>query len=135
MRAKLLFACLAVGGFVNAAAPVKAYAQMTPAAEAEMAKYAVNVGKDYWVSSALLLCTGPARYDCNFIFPRTHLKIEGVVLNQSPDNRPIFDPVYRVTLDDGRVGYFTGCRFLTSPTSTRLWQPRNANAAAIRMSA
>lgn len=107
MRAKLLFLCLAAGGVVNAAAPVKTYAQMTPAAEAEMAKYAVNIGKDYWVQSDLLLCTGPARYDCNFIFPRTHLKIDGVVLNQSPDNRPIFDPVYRVTLDDGRVGYFT----------------------------
>jgi hypothetical protein len=107
VRAKLLFACLALGGCMNGTAAVKTDAQPTPAAEAEMAKYAANVGKDYWVSSALQLCTGPGGYNCNFIFPGTHLKIDDVVLNQSPDNRPIFDPVYRVSLDDGRVGYFS----------------------------
>jgi hypothetical protein len=113
MRAKLLFACLALGGLANCAAAVKTDAQPTPAAEAEMAKYAANVGKDYWVRRDLLLCTGPAGLNCNFVFPGTHLKIEGVALNQSPDNRPNFDPYYRVTLDDGHVGYFSVVLFFS----------------------
>jgi hypothetical protein len=107
VRAKLLFLCLAVGGLVNAAATSKADAQPTPAAEAEMAKYNPRVGKDYWVNYRLKFCRSPVGMDCPYIDIGTHLKIDGLVLNQAPNNVPIFDPYYHATLDDGHVGYFS----------------------------
>jgi hypothetical protein len=84
VRAKLLFACLALGGLANCAAAVKTDAQPTPAAEAEMAKYNANVGKDYWVTYRFMFCPGSAGINCQFIDVGTHLKIDGLVLNQAP---------------------------------------------------
>ena len=107
MRAKMLFACLALGGCVNGTAALKTDAQPTPAAEAETAKYNANVGKDYWVTYRFMFCEGPAGLNCQFIDIGTHLKINGLVLNQAPDGRPIFDPYYHATLDDGHAGYFS----------------------------
>ena len=134
MRAKLLVACLAVGGLVNAAATVKIDAQPASGAEEEIAKYSANVGKDFWVTYRFSFCAGPTRSDCRFIDVGTHLKIDGLVPNQAPNNRPIFDPFYHAALDDGRAGYFS-VTFLSMVTDVnRLQRPRNANAAAIRMS-
>lgn len=107
MRAKLLFLCLAVGGLVNAAATSKADAQLTPTAEAETAKYNPGVGKDYWVAYRLKFCPTPVGMNCQYIDIGTHLKIDGLVLNQAPNDRPIFDPYYHATLDDGHAGYFS----------------------------
>jgi hypothetical protein len=105
VRAKLLFACLALGGCVNGTAALKTDAQPAPAAEDEMAKYTANVGKDYWVTYRLRFCAGATSMNCQFIDVGTHLKIDGLVPNQAPDGRPIFDPYYHAVLDDGHAGY------------------------------
>jgi hypothetical protein len=115
VRAKLLFACLALGGCVNGTAAVKTEAQPTPAAEEEMAKYTAKVGKDYWVAYRLKFCAESTGANCQYIEVGTHLKIDGLVPNQAPDNRPIFAPYYRATLDDGHAGYFS-VDFLTFVT-------------------
>ena len=74
-----------------------------------MAKYNANVGKDYWVHDEFFsLCVGATSIHCDeFITVGTHFKIDSLVPNQSPDGRPIFDPYYHITLDDGRSGYFS----------------------------
>ncbi len=80
-----------------------------------MAKYNASVGKDYWVAYRFMFCPGSAGINCQFIDIGTHLKIDGLVLNQAPNNGPIFDPYYHATLDDGHAGYFsvTFLSFLT----------------------
>jgi hypothetical protein len=107
VRAKLLFACLALGGCVNGIAAVKANAQPAPAAEAEMAKYTANVGKEYWVTQRINFCKESTGTNCLYIGAGTHLKIDGLMPNQFPNNPSFFDPYYHATLDSGYAGYFS----------------------------
>jgi hypothetical protein len=104
---------LTVGIFVLGAlgvctSTVKA-TQPAPESIPEMAKYTVNVGKDYWVHDNIFrLCAGATNMRCGQLVPvGTHFKIDGLVPNQASDGRPIFDPYYHLTLDDGRTGYLS----------------------------
>ncbi len=112
MRAKLLFMCLAVGGLVNAAATLQADAQPAAAAEAEMAKYNVNVGKNYWARfSAMLLDKPIANGDYELVPTGTHFKIDGVVeglvrnVTEYVPNKGQY--YYRVVLDNGQTRYIS----------------------------
>jgi hypothetical protein len=107
VRAKLLFACLALGGWVNGIAAVKADAQPAPTVESEMVKYSANVGKEFWVTERITFCKGSSGTNCLHVGAGTHLKIDGLVSNQFPDKPSLFDPYYHATLESGYAGYFS----------------------------
>jgi hypothetical protein len=105
VRIGVIIAISAFGVFIGCTSASKT-AERPPESIPEMAKYTINVGKDYWVrGGSLQLCQGATSMNCTFLQAGTHFKIDRLVPNQAPDGRPIFDPYYHVTLDDGRAGY------------------------------
>jgi hypothetical protein len=108
VRAKLLFACLALGGLVSCAAAVKTDPQPEPVA-AETSD--PHVGKDYWtIIENFIFSSQPEMNPYKFLKVGTHFKIDGVVqgvshvglYNTVPDVGHYY---YRAVLDDGQVGY------------------------------
>ena len=75
----------------------------------EKARYERNVGKVYWIASALRFCPVPDRINTKCqVLCDGHLKIEGTeqgITEMAPGNLPTRERYYRVTLHDGRTGY------------------------------
>jgi hypothetical protein len=108
VRVGVIVAIFALGILSGCTSAVKT-TPLPPESIPEMAKYTPNVGKDYWVHEPLIRrCEGATSMRCDEFLPiGTHFKIDSLVPNQAPDGRPIFDPYYHVTLDDGRQGFFS----------------------------
>jgi hypothetical protein len=75
----------------------------------EKARYERNVGKVYWIASALRICPVPNRIDTKCqVLGDGLLKIDGMEqgITETPaGNLPARERFYRVTLHDGRTGY------------------------------
>jgi hypothetical protein len=75
----------------------------------EKAQYERNVGKGYWIASALRFCPVPNRINTKCqILGDGYLKIDGIEhgITEAPaGNLPSRERYYHVTLHDGRTGY------------------------------
>jgi hypothetical protein len=73
------------------------------------AKYVRNVGKVYWIASALRFCPvpNPINAKCQ-VLGDGRLKIDGIeqgIIETAAGNLPARERYYHVTLHDGRTGY------------------------------
>src|SRR5580700_4575627 len=105
MRAKLFFACLALGGLVSCAA-----SNINPAPAAAMASNDPNVGKEFWLIIPEPVSTVPDMVTSVDLPTGTHFKIDGIeqgviIVNGSRYPSPVF--YYRMILDDGRTVYLS----------------------------
>jgi len=75
----------------------------------EKPRYEGNVGKVYWVTSALRFCPKPNLINTKCqVLGEGHLKIDGIehsIAETPAGNRPARERYYHVTLHDGRTGY------------------------------
>ena len=75
----------------------------------EKARYERNVGKVYWIASALRFCPVPNRINTKCrVLGDGHLKIDGIeqgITQTAAGNLRASERYYRVTLHDGRAGY------------------------------
>jgi hypothetical protein len=74
----------------------------------EKAQYERNVGKAYWIASALRFCPEPNRNDTKCqVLGDGHLKIDSIEqgITETAARNPARDRYYRVALHDGRTGY------------------------------
>ncbi|MGE5365850.1 MAG: hypothetical protein ACM3PO_01045 [Betaproteobacteria bacterium] len=83
----------------------------------EKAKYAVEIGKDYWVQIPVLLCTKPAKEPegkCSVVALTTKLQPDGI------EQGSFGNPYYHVKLADGRTGYVDASTFVLHTTEIDL---------------
>jgi len=75
----------------------------------QKAQYERNVGKAYWIASALRFCPVPNRINTKCqVLGDGYLKIDGIerdITETAAGNLPARERYYRVTLHDGRTGY------------------------------
>jgi hypothetical protein len=107
MRAKLIFACLALGGLVSCAASTPT--GPSPAA-VSMASSDPNVGKEFWLMIPEQVSTVPDMVTSVDLPTGTHFKIDGVeqdviIVNGTRYPGSVF--FYRMILDDGRTVYLS----------------------------
>ena len=122
-----LFACVMLCGLAGcAAAPKVDFTPVTSSPLPSMQGYNGYIGKDYWVTGDLFqLCEGPTNLHClEFLEPKTHLKVDGLVPNHAEVRGTSIDrPYFHIVLDDGRSGFadaviFSGMTTAVDPAVT-----------------
>jgi hypothetical protein len=106
MRAKVFFACLALGGLVSCAASTPT----GPAPAAAMASNDPYVGKEFWLIIPERVSTVPDMITSVDLPTGTHFKIDGIeqdviIVNGTRYPGSVF--FYRMILDDGRTVYLS----------------------------
>lgn len=118
---QLVFVSLALCGLSGCSTTPKVdFTPVTNSPLPSMQKYNVYVGKDYWViGSVLQLCERPTNLNCSeFLQPRAHLKVDGLVPNHSEVGGTSIDqPYFHVVVDDGKSG-FVDADMLSFATTT-----------------
>ena len=106
MRAKLLFACLALGGLVSCAASAPTGPSTAAVA---MASSDPNIGKEFWLVIPHPVSTVPDIVKSDVNLPvGTHFKIDGIEQGVNVVNGvryPDRQFYYHMILDDGRTVY------------------------------
>jgi hypothetical protein len=117
----LIVVCVVLGDVGYCAAAPKI--DLTPVASSplpSMQKYNEYVGKDYWVTGNVVrLCEGPSTLRClQFLQPKTHVKVDGLVPNHSEVGGVSSDePYFHIVMDDGRAGFVSAVIFSNVTTT------------------
>jgi hypothetical protein len=109
-RSCLPLLALALAGCGSAQQQLQLRHQTNPQTYAqETSRYEHNVGKVYWVASAVRFCPVPSLINTKCrVLGDGHLKIDGIEQGTTETlagNLPARERYYHVTLHDGRTGY------------------------------
>jgi hypothetical protein len=117
-RSCLLLLAFALAGCGSAQQQLRLQHQTSLHTDVQVkARYERNVGKVYWIASALRFCPVPNRIDTKCqVLGDGHLKIEGIeqgITETAAGNLPARERYYRVMLHDGRTGYILTADLMT----------------------